>query len=112
MIINMKTGARYDVRIDRGSPFGNPFSHQSSRFSDVIKVATRTEAIERYREWLLTPEIELRHWKKPTDQQIRSLRNLVLGCWCRPPEGFMGRLLCHGQILAGLANDVEAALIE
>lgn len=33
-------------------------------------------------------------------EAVQALRGRVLGCFCRPPEGFQGRLLCHGQILA------------
>mgnify|MGYP001588329604 CR=1 FL=1 len=43
---------------------------------------------------------------------LPELRGKILACWCKPQGGFMGRLLCHGQILAGLADDVPPESIE
>ncbi len=79
----------FDVYIGRGSIWGNPFSHLPSKFSDVIKVATRDEAIAKYREWILTqPQLLAR---------LPELRGCVLGCYCRPQ-------MCHGDVLAELAD--------
>ena len=36
--------------------------------------------------------------------QIGELRGQTLGCWCMPVGGFQGQLLCHGQVLAALAD--------
>ena len=97
LIANIKNGDKYDVAVGRGTPFGNPFSHQYSKFSNIIKVATRTEAIERYREWLTSSDIKLIGWQKPTKYQVIALRGKVLGCWCHP-------LLCHSSVLIELAE--------
>jgi len=66
-------------RIDRSTPFGNPF-HISSR-------CTRELAIARFTEYWLSPEIEpLRALA------VQTLRGHDLACWCAP-------LPCHGDVL-------------
>lgn len=40
-------------------------------------------------------------------RQVLSLRGKVLGCFCRPNDGFRGRVLCHGQIIAALLDNVR-----
>lgn len=42
----------YDIYIGRGSKWGNPYSHQSNTKAQYV-VATREEAITKYREYLL-----------------------------------------------------------
>ena len=73
----------YDVYIGRPGPFGNPFK--------IGPDGTREEVVEKYAEWVLTqPELLAK---------IRSeLKGKVLGCWCAPK-------LCHGDIIAELANE-------
>ena len=74
---------QYDVYIGRPGPFGNPFK--------IGPDGTREEVVEKYAEWVLTqPELLAK---------IRSeLKEKVLGCWCAPK-------LCHGDIIAELANE-------
>lgn len=103
MVVHHKR-APYDVYIGRPSAWGNPFSHLPASAAEW-RVATRDEAIRKYEEWLLAqPEL--------VERVRRELRGKVLGCWCRPSDGFRGQLLCHGQILAGLANDINPRSIE
>jgi hypothetical protein len=88
---------RYDILIDRSTIWGNPFSHLPKSVAQ-FKVASLEEALTKYEEWLMgKPDLIV--------LAKRVLRGKVLGCWCRPPEGFNGRLLCHGQILARVANE-------
>jgi hypothetical protein len=72
--------AKYDIRIDRGTPFGNPFDHSKLGI-------TRVECVRRYKEWF---------YKRLTDEAFRdrvlSLKNKILGCWCVPD-------LCHGMVI-------------
>jgi hypothetical protein len=87
---------RYDVYIGRSihrMHFGNPFSHLSFGLG-WIKVASRAEAISRFRTWLdgttdTDVEPERRLWIL---KQIPSLTGKVLGCFCRPSA-------CHGDVL-------------
>jgi hypothetical protein len=78
----------HDVYIGRGTIWGNPYSHlenSTARF----KVRTVEEAVEKYAEYLQTREDLL--------SKIKYLRGKILGC--------CGRDVCHGHILAALAND-------
>ena len=50
---------------------------------------TRTEVIEKYRQWLYTQEELI--------TSIPELRRKRLGCYCHPKA-------CHGDVLAELAN--------
>jgi hypothetical protein len=69
------------VYIGRPSKWGNPF--------EIGKDGTREEVVAKYRNWILTQP----HLIK----DIPELKDKVLGCWCSPN-------LCHGDVLAGLAN--------
>jgi len=65
-----------DVRIDRGSKWGNPFH---------IGVLNRDEVCDAYEEWF--------------NKNHMSIEELVganrLGCWCKPKR-------CHGDFLKRL----------
>lgn len=79
----------YDVYIGRPSKWGNPFSHKPSSLAEV-KVATRQEAIDKYREWIRSqPDLMA---------SLEELRGKRLGCWCRPK-------LCHGDVLLELLGE-------
>lgn len=80
--------SKHDVYIGRPSKWGNPFSHQSGTLAKY-KVATRNEAVSKYREWLLKqPELMA---------ELHELKGKTLGCWCAPQA-------CHGDVLVELAN--------
>ena len=89
----------YDVYVGRGrcprtgaaGRWGNPFSHRPSGH-DVIRVATREEAIERYRAWLWA-QIEAGRVELA---ELVALHGRTLGCWCAPES-------CHGEVLAAAA---------
>lgn len=80
----------FDVYIGRPSKWGNPFSHLPDTLAK-FKVATRQEAIARYREWIVSqPEL--------VEAARRELAGKVLGCWCKPQA-------CHGDVLAEIIRD-------
>lgn len=88
---------KYDVYIGRGrcpqtevyGKWGNPFSHLPTSAAQ-FRVATREEAVAKYREWLLAqPHL--------VERAKRELKGKVLGCWCAPQS-------CHGDVLAEIAN--------
>lgn len=86
-VVHCKRDA-YDVYIGRPSKWGNPYSHKPGTKAE-IQVATREEAISKYREWILSrPELLA---------ALHELRGKVLGCWCKPAA-------CHGDVLAELAD--------
>jgi len=72
---------KFDIYIGRPGPWGNPF--------EIGKDGTREEAIQRYREWILSEPLLM--------QEIGSLRGKILGCWCSPK-------LCHGDVLIELVH--------
>lgn len=85
----------FDVYIGRPSKWGNPFS---------VRQYGRDGCLDMYREWL-SGKIDIGE-KPPTKEEIiKELKGKVLGCWCKPPGGFKGRLLCHGQILVNICSD-------
>jgi len=88
----------YDIYVGRPSMWGNPFSHTKSRHA-AYEVADREESIRRYADHLRSEPVLL--------DIIVNLEGKVLGCWCRPRDGFAGRLMCHAQIIVGLIHDVD-----
>lgn len=83
----------FDVYIGRPSPWGNPFSHKEGTLAEH-RVATREEAVARFREWFLSrPDL--------VEKAKRELKGKVLGCWCKPAS-------CHGDVLLEIANSEEA----
>lgn len=83
--------------------WGNRYATHSCTSHGVIVVKTRAEAVARHREDI-GPGMR---------ERIRQeLRDKVLVCWCRPEDGFRGRLLCHGQTYAGIADGIEPAAVE
>lgn len=85
-IVNKYHKIPYDVYIGRGSVWGNPFSHMENTKAE-FKVATREEAVEKYREWIITQPQLLR--------RLPELKGKVLGCFCKPK-------VCHGDVLVEL----------
>ncbi len=85
-IVNIKTGAKYDIYIGRPSIWGNPFSHEFGTLAE-FKVNSREEAVEAYEAWILKqPHLLAR---------LPELKDKTLGCWCVPA-------LCHGHVLLKL----------
>lgn len=105
-VVNVKWN-EWDVYIGRtsnrnglaASKWQNPY-----RISKRANMEERLACIQLYREHLERHPLLM--------EMIGELRGKRLGCWCRPPEGFRGRLMCHGQILAGLADGVPPESIE
>lgn len=87
-VVNRRRAA-YDVYIGRPSVWGNPFSHQPDTLAE-FRVATRGEAISRFREWFLAqPQL--------IERARRELKGRVLGCWCKPAS-------CHGDVIAAILD--------
>jgi len=72
-----------DVYIGRPSKWGNPYPKEEG-------VRTRAEAIEAYRNYILSNPTLL--------ADLRELEGKVLGCWCHP-------LPCHGDVLLELLDE-------
>lgn len=87
-VVNMSTTRIWDVRIDRGTLWGNKYV--------VGRDGTREECIAKWERDF--------HERLENDPDFRSatlrLSGRVLGCWCAP-------LPCHGDIIAEWLNERE-----
>lgn len=75
---------KYDIYIGRPSKWGNPFT--------IGKDGTREEVIQKYEKWLMN--------QKYLVTLIPTLKDKILGCWCKPNS-------CHGDILVKLADSYK-----
>ena len=82
----------YDVYIGRPSKWGNPFTHLSDSTQAKYIKPTRREAIEAYKDYILTGE------GKHLLEDLHELEGKTLGCWCKPQS-------CHGDILVEIINE-------
>lgn len=84
----------FDVYIGRPSAWGNPFTHKPGTLAKY-RVGTVSEAIAKYREWLLSqPQL--------VERAQLELKGKVLGCWCKTRSN--PHAPCHGDVLAEVAN--------
>lgn len=90
-----KVGRGTGEYIGRGSPLGNPFSHQRDTKAQYL-VKTRGEAIRCYRDWL-AKKVEERD--RAVLAELRRLYDLAveegeltLRCFCVPRA-------CHGEVI-------------
>lgn len=82
-VVNLKKDD-YDVFIARPGQWGNPF---------IVGVdGTRSEVIDKYRQWIKTQPQLL--------AQLHILRGKRLGCFCKP-------LACHGDVLVELCEGLN-----
>ena len=86
--VDMRTGAKYDVRIDRRTQWGNPF-----KLVNQDDEQERAEVLDEYRVWLWN-EIRRGRW---TLRELSELSGKTLGCWCAPR-------CCHGDVLGKAAE--------
>lgn len=85
LVVNKRSGARFDVYVGRPSVWGNPFR--------IGPDGSRAEVIAKYRAWILArPKLVAR--------ARVELRGRVLACWCAPAP-------CHADVLVELANGPE-----
>ena len=80
----------YDVRIDRRSPWGNPFVIGGK------PPLSRADVIRMFAYWVTGPDAEA-VWIR---EHVHELRGKRLGCWCAP-------LACHGDVLAAMAEEKQ-----
>lgn len=95
-VVNRRTAKDYH-NIARPTKWGNPFTHLATKNSNLVKCATREEAVDEYRVYLLGSRRDLLI-------QLPELCGKQLGCWCHPE-------LCHGDVLVELIDLFESGLI-
>lgn len=76
----------HDVYIGRPGPWGNPFTLKHAHDDEE-----RRDCVTKYEAWLITQPALIARAK-------RELKGKVLGCYCAPK-------LCHGDVLARVANE-------
>jgi FMN phosphatase YigB (HAD superfamily) len=81
-----------NVYIGRGSQFGNPYSHLDNTAAE-FQVATREDAIEKYRAYIFSRPDLL--------EKLKELKGKRLGCWC-VSKNLQNHYVCHGQVLLEL----------
>ena len=81
-VVNMHKNQYFDVNIQRGTKWGNPF-----RTSEDL---TLEEVLEKYKNYILGN-------KELYDAIVPELKGKFLGCTCSPKK-------CHGHILSKIAN--------
>ena len=82
IVVNLRNEP-YDIRISRGSKWGNPFKMKNSSDQE------RQRVIAAYREYLLKSPKLL--------NSLSELKGKRLGCFCKPKA-------CHGDILVELVE--------
>ena len=91
MVVNVRID-KYDIYIGRPSIWGNPYSHKEGTLAE-FKVKNRKEAIEKYKEYILSkPELL---------EKLPELEGKILGCHCKQPNKHVP---CHGDVLIDLLN--------
>ena len=76
------------------SPLANPYSANAQHRPERISVATRAEAISKYRYWLRG---QIQRENPEVLAALREIkRDTVLVCWCAPHA-------CHAEVVAELA---------
>lgn len=97
---------KYDVYIGRGrgiqNHYGNPFTHLEKETLAAVKVATREDSIQSFREWLKGTDYT---WVDPVRRlwildTLKSLQGKILGCWCKPQS-------CHGDVLVEMIDELN-----
>ena len=69
----------------KASMWANPFT---------VKTEGRDKCLELYEAWVRDKI------KKEGTEELKKLKNKVLGCWCKPEK-------CHGDILIKILNEIE-----
>lgn len=83
----------YDIRVDRSSKWGNPFSHKENTKA-LFKTKSRIESIYQYKKWILYGD------GKYLLNDLFELRGKKIACWCKDNQS------CHGDILADIVNNI------
>lgn len=90
----------YEVYIGRGSKWGNPFTHLRLKDTKAeYHCKTREESIQKYIEYITVGD------GKHLLNDLWELKGKILGCYCKP-------LLCHGDVLAKLADQLTEEQIK
>ena len=97
-IINIKSGAKYDIYIGRANLYYNlPESKWANKYV-IGKDGTREECIEKYKNDLLNNPKLL--------EDLHEIDGQILGCYCAPD------FACHGNVLIELREKQKSELLK
>ena len=77
------------MRIDRSSPYGNPFAMRDEQ--------DRARVIDAYRAYIASKPALVARLRAEITQAGAGKRGVALVCWCAPKA-------CHGDVLKELVN--------
>ncbi len=94
-VVNKKYYNGKGIYIGRGSPHGNRYASKYSKYTDIIRVASKEEAISKF-------EDDLKSRPDYKEYLAQFKKDDVLICFCAPPGGCTHKdgLCCHGQVIA------------
>lgn len=93
-VVNVRTTKAFDVYMGRGGPFGNPYAIGPDGDREEVLRLFKTYFNQRIK---IDPLFR---------RKVEGLRGRILGCFCRPENGFQGELWCHVQVIAGYLDGV------
>lgn len=94
---------KFDVMIDRTTKWGNPYKKEhivTKEEAEYLRAPYREGALITRSERIRLFEMYLRDNNELMDD-IESLRDKTLGCWCKPNKS------CHGDIIVKILDEIE-----
>lgn len=86
-----------EIKIDRSSVLGNPYTHLKGKTKAKFLVSTREEAIAKYRQWLYN---KLKNGDAEILAELEKIKpDSIILCWCVKNDG---SVRCHGEIIKSL----------
>lgn len=93
-----------DIKVCRGTLWGNPYSHLEDSIFDTIKVESREIAIQKYKEYFYQKidNKDPKFLKELNRLIIKNLRgeDITLACFCYPKK-------CHAEIIRDFLEQQE-----
>jgi hypothetical protein len=93
-VVNLRSKEPFDVRIDRRSPWGNPYRIDEMRRAGLSGETARLAVIASFELWVQNADDAAAVWIR---EHVHELRGKTLACWCKPAD-------CHGDVLAAMAD--------
>lgn len=107
-VVHALSNAPYDLYVGRSMPRYGLFNNVLANPFRVGRDGDLEEVLDKY-ERMVRGRIE---FDEPLAATVYSLRDSVLACWCAPKEGpgltIYDELICHGQVLLKLAEEMRS----
>jgi hypothetical protein len=101
-VVNVRTGESYDIYIGRAN---GRYRLAASKWQNPLKIGvhgSREQVLAMYEDYLCQHRPDLL-------AALGELKGKTLACWCAPPGGLTADdpPICHGQVLARLADQLK-----